>query len=186
MIKFKDSEITQILPSNLKYDYQVQAISYVIKKALEKVIKYSNLIAIYAAIDDMPDHILDLLAIESRTQYYDENLSVETKRRLLKNTLIWHCKAGTPSAVEELISTIFGEGEVKEWFEYGGDPYSFKIISDAALDEESAIEFSKMIDKVKNVRSHLDGLEFSRKATQNFYTCTHVATEVHVCVEMEE
>lgn len=185
MINYVDSEITQILPSNLKYDKQVQAISYAIKNALRKAIQYSKLISVYAAIDNLPEEILDLIATESRSQYYDESLSISIKREILKKTLIWYYKAGTASAVEELISAVFGEGEVEEWFFYAGKPFSFRVISNGSLDQNSAIEFNKMINKVKNARSHLDGLEFTRTIEENLFTCAVMSTELHVNIESE-
>lgn len=185
MIKLEDSEITQILPVNLKYDKRVQAISYAIKNTLNKAMQYSNLISVYAAIDNLPEQILDLIAVESRTQYYDESLSIDTKREILKNTLLWYYKAGTPSAVEELIATVFGEGEVQEWFLYGGQPYYFRILSNGTLEQGSAVEFNKMIRKVKNARSHLDSLEFSRTIEQNLYASVSVISETHAYIDAE-
>lgn len=185
MINFEDSEIAQILPSNLKYDNSVQSISYAIKNALNKTLQYSKLISVYATIDNLPEQILDLIAVESKTQYYDKNLAVEIKRKILKNTLLWYYKAGTPSAVEELIATVFGEGEVQEWYSYCGEPFRFRILSNGTLNQDSTIEFNKMIDKVKNVRSHLDRLEFARVADQNLFTCVAMSTELHVNIESE-
>lgn len=169
MTNFEDSEIAQILPSNLKYDNNVQAISYAIKNALNKAIHYSKLISVYATIDNLPEQILDLIAVESRTQYYDENFKIETKREILKNTLIWYYKAGTSSAVEELVAIVFGEGEVKEWFEYDGDPYYFKIKTNATSTPDIDAFFSEMIHRVKNTRSHLEAIEIHREVEQPYY-----------------
>lgn len=185
MTNFEDSEIAQILPSNLKYDNNVQAISYAIKNALNKAIHYSKLISVYATIDNLPEQILDLIAVESRTQYYDENFKIETKREILKNTLIWYYKAGTPSAIEELIVAVFGQGEVQEWFEYGGNAFEFRIKSDANLTLESIKEFNRLIRSVKNARSHLSETEFARTIEQNLYISVPETIETHVHIKAE-
>ena len=108
---------------------------------------------------------MDLLAVELDTQYYDTSLPIDSKRNLIKGTLVWYMSAGTPSAVEELVTAVFGEGEVKEWYEYGGDPYFFKIETNAYLTPDINAQFAKMILRVKNARSHLEAIEIHRSVS---------------------
>lgn len=170
MIKFEDSEITQILPGALKSLPEVKAISYAIKNAMGKLIAFSHLASVYTAIDELPEAILDLLATELRSQYYEKDMSLEVKRDILKKTLLWYCHAGTPSAVQELVEAVFGEGQVAEWFEYGGEPYRFKIKTNATLTPNMNEEFSSIIRKVKNTRSHLEAIEIKRTITQTLHS----------------
>lgn len=95
----------------------MKALSYALQQSCRLLYKYSRRLYIYSNLDEQPEEIIDLLAMELRTQYYNGALDITTKRKLVKNTLIWHMTAGTPAAVEELVSIAFGEGEVKEWFE---------------------------------------------------------------------
>ena len=163
MIKFYDGQITDILPSNLTDNPEVKAISLALRDATRLLWNDTQGVLIYSNIEHLPDAILDLLAIELRTQYYRDSLDIETKRALIRNTLIWHMRAGTPQAVEELVTTIFGEGKVTEWFEYGDLPYYFRIETNAALTPEIDSFFSTMIRRVKNTRSHLRSIEIRRK-----------------------
>ena len=158
MISLYDSQITDVLPISIKDLPEVQAISYAISNMNKRLINFSKKVALYNAIDILDDCILDILAVELRTQYYDENLDIVIKRKLIKNTLVWYMKAGTPSAVEELVEAVFGTGEVEEWFDFNGDPYTFRVTTNAKLDPEGIEKFFKMINKVKNTRSHMDGL----------------------------
>lgn len=112
------------------------------------------------------------MAAELRTQYYRQDLDIGTKRRLVKGTLSWYMTAGTPEAVEELIQAVFGEGEVKEWFEYDGKPYYFKVVTSAILTPDISDFFIKMIQRVKNTRSHLDAVEIRRTIKQSLYCNT--------------
>ena len=125
MIKYSESELADLLPSSMKENTDVQAISYAIKMATKKLIVYAGRAMLSGGIEQVPEDILDLMALELRTQYYDESLSIETKRNLIKNTMTWHERAGTPSAVEELIKIVFGVGEVVEWFDF--DPNDGKV-----------------------------------------------------------
>ncbi|MFR4350585.1 MAG: phage tail protein I [Roseburia sp.] len=169
LIKFDDAEITRIMPESLKYKPEVIAISYAIKNAMDKLIAYAKRTSVYSAIDELPEEILDVLAVELRSQYYESDMSIETKRKIQKKTLLWYYRAGTPSAVREMIEAVFGSGEVLEWYQYGGKPYRFKIITDTALTENTMEHLEKTIQKVKNTRSHLDAIELSRSHLCDMY-----------------
>ena len=114
VIKYTESEMLQVMPEPLKYKAEVVALSYAIKRAIGKMVGYAERASVYAAIDKLPEDILDLLAVELRAQYYDEDMDISIKREIVKKTMLWYHRAGTPSAVEELISAVFGEGEISE------------------------------------------------------------------------
>lgn len=163
MINFYDGQLTDLLGPNYKADPEVQALSYAIREGTRLLYEYAQRMYIYSNIDGLPEKVLDLLALELRTQYYDDELPIETKRSLVKGTLIWYTKAGTPEAVEELVAAVFGEGSVKEWFEYGGSPYYFKVITNATMTPDMLDRFSELIRRVKNTRSHIEAIEIHRE-----------------------
>lgn len=169
MINYYDGQITDILPFSLSEDPATQALSYAIREGTRMLYRYTQFAYVYASIDQQKGEVLDLMAAELRTQYYSDGLDIETKRALVRNTLIWYMTAGTPAAVEELVAVVFGEGEVKEWFEYGSSPYLFKIVTNAILTEDMDLYFSHMIRKVKNTRSHIEAIEIHRTVEQPLY-----------------
>lgn len=169
MIKLQDGRISQILPDYLSKRGEVQALSFAIQQAVKRFVGYCKNIGVLAVLDMAPDYVLDLLALELGTQYYDDSLDITVKRALVKNTLIWYERAGTPSAVEELVASVFGKGEVKEWFEYGDDPYYFKVITDSLLTAEAFEQFPIMLEMVKNARSHIRFIEIYRTAAQKIF-----------------
>ena len=147
----------------------LKALSYALQQACRLLYRYSRRLYIYTNLDEQPEEVIDLLASELRTQYYRSTLDLDTKRRLVKNTLIWYMSAGTPEAVEELVAVVFGEGEVKEWYEYADKPYYFKIATNAILTPEMNDFFSIMIRRVKNTRSHLRAIDIHRTIGQEFF-----------------
>lgn len=166
MISYYDGQLTDIMPGNITQKPEVKALSYALQQAYRLLYRYSRRLYIYSNLDEQPEEVIDLLASELRTQYYRSTLDIDTKRRLVKNTLIWYMSAGTPNAVEELVAAVFGEGEVKEWFEYGDDPFYFKVETKAVLTEEMIDFFSKMIGRVKNTRSHIRAVDIRRTVEQ--------------------
>lgn len=169
LISYYDGQITDILPWHISDSPEVKALGYALNKGTKLLYKYAQRLYLWTNIDSQPENVLDLMAAELRTQYYSQDLNIESKRQLVKNTLIWYMTAGTPEAVEELITAIFGEGEVKEWFEYDGKPYCFKVITSAIMTPDINDFFTMMIQRVKNTRSHLDAVEIKRRTDQTIF-----------------
>lgn len=165
MIKFKDGQITDLLPPNMAKNVEMQCVSYALQKQVQKIMALADQTRTVAMIDQLPESILDILATELRTPYYQESMGLKTKRNIIKRTLLWHTKAGTPSAVSELIEIVFGEGGVVEWFDYDEPPYTpgtFDIVTNAQMTEEIAEYFLTIIRRVKNTRSHIRRILINR------------------------
>lgn len=163
MIDLRTSEFTSIVPENLSSQTEVQAIAYALGRQIEAICGYADHARIYAAMPLISEEALDLLAEELRTPAYDESYSVPVKRELVEGTLQFYMTIGTPYAVNKVIAAIFDNGRIQEWFEYGGDPYHYKMVIDVT---EQGIEHGKhtiMVERVrrcKNLRSWLDGIEY--------------------------
>ena len=162
MIKLSEAELTSLLPPFIKDDAEVKAISYAYKMGMEKMIAFAEISTLYASIKDLPDEVVDLLALELQSQYYDESMDIDIKRNIVSNSLAWYARGGTVSAVDEMVQTIFGEGEVIEWYEYGGEPGTFYINTITELTPDIIADFNDIIDKVKNIRSHLTNIRINR------------------------
>lgn len=159
MVNLYDSNITDILPEALARKPEVQALGYALKKAMQRLMNYCQNIGIYNSIDTLPENILDLLAVELNTQYYDDTLSIDVKRNLIKNTFIWYMYTGTPAAVTELVTAVFGNGEIQEWFEYGGEPYHFKINTTNINSTDEMIQLIEtLVSTIQNARSRLESV----------------------------
>ena len=170
MINLYDGELADILPSQMATEVQQQCISYALKKGIQLVVERANMTRTQTVIDNLPEKILDVLAVELRTPYYREEMDIETKRNIIKRTLLWHLTAGTPRAVSELITTVFGDGEVVEWFDYGDKPYHFKVKTNALFTPEISDFFTSMLERVKNTRSHLRMIEIHRTVDCEFFS----------------
>ena len=166
MIKLSEGELLDLLPSQLKNDTDMICLSYALKCAVERLLQYERQTMTDNFIDSLPEKILDVLAVELRSPYYLDSMDIETKRNIIKNTLIWHTKAGTPSAVSEMITAIFGEGYLVEWFDFTeGDktPGYFDIVTNARMTEDIVDNFMDIIKRVKNERSHIRRILINRK-----------------------
>lgn len=174
MINFSESNVADILPESIRKAPMVMALGYAVNKQVLKIIEQSKRISMYGAIDELPDKILDLLAIEMRAQYYNSNLPINTKRDILKKTLVWHYHAGTLSAVQELVEFVWGSNiKIEEWFQFEGDPYTFQIELfdlDNIMDDQTMADFIEALRKVKNTRSWLKTIIFHRQIIQKLFS----------------
>lgn len=173
MIDLRECEPLNIMPLALRKDAKIQAASYALRETARMLMEKVDRTSVYAGIDILPDDIIDLLAEEFRAQYYDTSLPVEEKRKAVKKALLWYCKAGTVAAVKELTNLVWrsDSAQVQEWFEYGSDPYLFRILlgTDMCIEEELIDAFLDAVWKVKNTRSHLESITFMRRLDSILY-----------------
>ena len=158
--------MAKLLPKFMKADETDVALSHAMDVLLAKPANKSKILRKWDQIDNMNDAQLDEMAWEFNIDWWDSSFSLETKRSVIRTCYRVHEKRGTKWAVEELITSAFGMGKVTEWFEYGGQPYWFKIQTSATLTKDGMLYFLNMIDKVKNARSHVEMIEVTRTIQQ--------------------
>lgn len=172
MTKLYDGQVADLLQNAGRYNPEIIALSYAVLQEKRRIIAMADRTRTMAMIDLLPEDILDTLAVELRSPYYAGDLPVEKKREIIKNTLIWYSKAGTPAALEELIFVLFGQGEVVEWFDFTeppNTPGTFDIVTDSKMTEGIVEQFLQIIRRVKNTRSHLRRVLVERTGTMQEY-----------------
>ncbi len=131
--------------------------AYAVQRQLDKVISQIDYSQIYARINKLSETILDELAWQFNIPEYSSSLDITTKRLLIKKCFKTHKQRGTAEAVEQVISDIFGDGYVEEWFEYGGDKYHFRVVtSNQSVTGDQAALFVDAVNKVKRLSTVLE------------------------------
>ncbi|MFH5187099.1 phage tail protein I [Paenibacillus sp. TAB 01] len=170
MIDLDSLDLLKIVPPNLQNDPTVRAAVQAINNELQQLNEQIQKLDFFSRLDTLEADEVDELAWDFHVDFYDASLPLETKRNLIKNSYAWHRRKGTPSAVEELITTIFGDGRVEEWYEFEGEPYTFRVITtNSSATNEQASDFLKALNSVKNTRSWLDGILLSMADEMNVY-----------------
>ncbi|MCI5996092.1 MAG: phage tail protein I [Blautia sp.] len=165
-MKLENVDIIKLLPPWMRQDEANKALGSAINTLIREPAARIRQLRIWDMIDELDDVMLDELAWEFGIDWWKSEFSSETKRDVIKTFHQVYEKRGTKWAVEELITSTFGMGKVTEWFEYDGEPYHFKISTDAVLTPEQRKAFNAMIEKVKNTRSHLETIEINRDINQ--------------------
>lgn len=165
-----DVELMDLLPENLKKDPDIIAASKAVDFGFSMVVNSVDRTLILPRIDQLESDVLDHVAYFFHVDFYNQSLDIETKRKLIKESVYIHQIKGTPAAVEILIETLFDEGTVEEWFEYDGLPYRFRVVtSNQSVTQERAEEFVRALNTVKNTRSHLDSVIILNSEKMNLY-----------------
>lgn len=147
--------LLDILPDSLKHDSEVRALAEAITPELQSISSDIIQCVLLTRISELPEDVVDLLAWQFHADFYEFDLPLEKKQELVSRFFSFHRIKGTPAVVEDLVTTIFeDETKVVEWFEYTGDPYTFKLSTNEYPVEPTDIaRFVKALNSVKNLRS---------------------------------
>lgn len=151
------------LPVALQKDPSVVALAEAIAELLARRPEEIDRLRIYPAIDQLDERLLDILAYDFKVDWWDMDYSVEEKRRTLKDSWRVHKMLGTKAAVERAISAIYPHTQVLEWWQYGGEPYHFRLdinITNDHIDSEKQRRVLERLNYYKSLRSHNDGVTY--------------------------
>lgn len=178
-MKQEEYRIADHLPESLNSD-NLRELAKLIDEKMAEINRMSELVSIYPRIDELSSNLVDTLAIQFHADYYDKGLPLDVRRSLVKNSMRWHLRKGTKGVVQEMVQTIFASGVVQEWYEYGGDPYYFRVelMTPMRITPDNLNLLVKLINLVKNVRSWLDELDFKCEATAMQYAGGAIHTNV--------
>lgn len=159
MIKLSDYRTQDALPTEMKTAERI-ALSYAFDEQKKKYIDRMKRVHIWADLENVDDNKLDFLATENRVLFYNTEFAPDIKRQLIRNSIYWYMKLGTRQAMEEMINTVFDNEETstEEWYEYGGEPFHFRVAVGAEVAQYSVQEFLQYLDRIKNARSRFDYL----------------------------
>ena len=174
-----------ICPSSIQGDPQVQAACESIDQELQQIYGCIPSICFWPNIANQTSPLLDILMWEMHVDQWEiwsqeggglAPLTDAQKRYLIDNSVDWHAHKGTKWICDQMLQQVFKDGEVVEWYNYGGLPYHFQVITrDANVDPVKQQQMIDAIMSVKNVRSWPDGFirdrYFSDSGNLNVGSC---------------
>ena len=151
------------LPAALQKDPSAVALAEAMADLLARRPDEIEQLRIYPVIDRLDARLLDILAYDFKVDWWDADYSLEEKRRTLKNSWRVHKLLGTKAAVEMAISAIYPRTTVLEWWEYGGEPYHFRLDINITNDSIDSVKQRRVLERLeyyKSLRSHNDGVTY--------------------------
>lgn len=150
-------------PLALQKDPKMVALAHSIANVLEQRLDEVNLGQIYTRIDQLPEDLLDILAKDFAVDWYDHDYDLAAKRRTIKSAPYIHRHRGTAGAVLRGIRAIYPGSRLEEWWQYGGEPYHFRVMLDMSGSDASYVSTERVLWAIgyyKSLRSHNDGVYY--------------------------
>lgn len=172
MIKtsLRECPLESVLPPGIEKETEMIALCRVVDLWIGRVLDMCEGLNIWSDLSKAREDVLDYLAVELRTQFYEKTLPIEVKRKLIANTLVWHEKAGTDLPIAESVSYVFGRGEVENWYEYGGKSPCFRVVVDnESVKKQDTERFLELIQSFKRKTAKLDYMIIPRSVKTTEY-----------------
>ena len=161
MASIYEAEWEDLLPEELKQDKRIVALITAIAEQKRKIAQEIWRARPWPDFQGINEDMMEILRQDLDISEYEFQGTAEDKQRILQKARGLHRNAGTVSAVKDAIATVYpdGNGDVLEWFDYGGNPYYFQPIIDvtgADVDDDKLQTVLARINAAKNVRSWID------------------------------
>lgn len=158
-MRLSEVEMIKLLPSWMAQDGADKGLAAGCDTLTRDAYARLKLLSRWDKIDQLSEAELDEMAWELNIQWYDSTAPVETKRAVIRSSDRVYAKLGTRYAVEQIITDYFGSGEVREWYEYGGLPHHFKVLSaNPELVNSNLALFLNLLRTVKRRSAWLDAI----------------------------
>jgi phage tail P2-like protein len=136
--------------------------------------------------DNSPSELLAWLAWAFSVDTWNTEWTEDQKRDVIRRSIEVHRQKGTIGAIKTALSSLFVNVVVQEWFQFYpiGDPYTFRVwlnVDQEGVPADLLNSIVSMIDRAKNLRSHLDVLRVTVTSKANVYlACAPlIGSEIH-------
>ena len=178
MIKLEDSSVLKLLPESILNDDIITA-AKVIDTRFSKIVNKVDNITFYDDLMKLDDDVLEhLLHQHHITDQEGAALAItkEQKINLIMNSSYMHQIKGTSEAIEHVLRMLDMRGKVIEWFEYGGDPYYFRIdlveVENRGLSQREQMLLMQLINAYKRKSAWLESIKlYLTTRTSSYHAC---------------
>ena len=129
--------ILRVFPDVLRASPTISALGDVVAGVLAQAVKDTEKCSLFVDLTKLPEAVLDMLAVDFGVNWWEYDFNLETKQRVLANAIRVHQTKGTKGALERALTSIYPGSKVAEWWEYNGDPYTFRLTIVVEGDEVS-------------------------------------------------
>lgn len=127
MRSFDSAALLSIFPPALKKSPDYWTLAQVVALELSRAFLAAAQAEVLCRVDELPENVLDALAYNLDVFWWKPDATLSEKRMGIKQALASHRRLGTTQSVQDAVTTYFGTGSVEEWFEYGDDPFYFRV-----------------------------------------------------------
>ena len=172
MNNFDADTLLRAFPFELSKTTRMAMIASIVAEELQSLSDDHDLLAIFARIDELDDAMLNILAKDFKIDWWDADADLEKKREMFKSTFTVHRTLGTIGSVKRALTDMYSSATIKEWPEYEGVPYHYKLEIDLGAEFGTHEIVQRILYRARfytNVRSVLEKISFSTSRTRKLY-----------------
>lgn len=166
--KLAEVSLQEFLPLSMAGDEAFRAAARALDARLRDVLAASRNVLLWARLNELnelgelDEAVLTHLAARLHVDVWDPDWSLARKRTAVRNAVRVHRYKGTAQAVR-LALEPFADVRMEEWFEYGGEPFTFRVVVDSRVPNAALYaDIRQAVSEVKNVRSHFEAIRLPR------------------------
>ena len=148
------------LPFSVTQDEDKEKLAKIVAEELIKTVELTDKALFLSKIKELSEDLLDILAYDFKVEWYDVKAPIENKRKAIEECIIVHKYKGTKYAVETALHSMFKDAKVEEWFEYGGEPFHFKLTVYGGSSAGGLKNLYQKLQYSKNLRSVMESVVF--------------------------
>lgn len=153
-------DFIRLLPAFMRTDTANIGLADSLNAIVEELYSKILLFTTWDKIDLLRSDELDALAEELHISWYDKTAAIDIRRNIIRESDLVHAKLGTNWAAKQVINKYFGEGEIVDWYTYGGEPGHFKVQTfNQSILKEKYEQFMAILAKVKRKSAQIDSIE---------------------------
>jgi len=176
-MELQDDDILHFVPEFMRSDPAVISLAAWTSGIVRRLFAQARLLTLWDKIDSLMDAELDELAWALDISWYASSAPHSEKVSVIRCSEVIKARIGTPFALETVMQSVLGSGTVIEWYEYGGDPYHFKLLVNAEDGDPANPALLRLLNAVKRESAWFDGLEAVIRISSAAYIGTGIVEE---------
>lgn len=168
-MRVNDANPLKLLPRFMRDERVARALFAAIQPTLKRLTKSADAMKLYD-YDQMSEKLLDELAWQRNVLWYDYASDISIKRAVIKSAPEIYRILGTKQAIIQAVADYFGDAIVQEMWEYGGEPFHFRIYtSNPDAVEKNGAKLRAIVELVKRASAIMDGIYVGSSLTARTY-----------------
>ncbi|MBM7592245.1 phage tail protein I [Brevibacillus fulvus] len=159
MVNLSEISLINLLTPNLLADENIRNAALSLDRELQDIASATSRLPLLANLDSLDEQWLDELLWQFHVEGIEFAETLDEKRGLIRNSIDVHRTKGTRYAIERILEILSMQGVIEEWWEFDGEPFTFRIDinikSDRVITNEKLNLLEKLVKEYKNTRSHL-------------------------------
>jgi phage tail P2-like protein len=131
-----------------------------------------------------PANLLPWLAFAFSVDEWSPDWPEAAKREVIRQSFQIHRRKGTVGAMRRALEAVFDQAQLREWFDTGDAPHTFRVALTDVVQGSSSIAAAKaIIKRTKPARSHLNVIQVQTAPEASLRVGSAVAVRISQTID---